>query len=70
MSTDPQAIPQQPQPSMTPEAIDGAIIQLNSMLDMMPGIPADVRESGKAFTQKLDDWSERLKKQREAQRAI
>ena len=52
------------QPSMTPEAIDAAIIQLDSMLNIMPGIPEDVKAKGNAFTKSLDDWSNRLKEQR------
>jgi hypothetical protein len=49
---------------MSPEMIDAAIIQLNTMIEVMPGIPDDVRATGKDFTTALDRWSEQKKRER------
>lgn len=47
--------------NLTPEMIDAAVIQLRSIFTHGENIPEDVRESGKAFLDKLDNWSERMK---------
>jgi hypothetical protein len=53
---------------MSPEMIDAAIIQLNSMLDNMPNIPAYVKEDGKNFTEALDKWAGEMRTKRDAER--
>ena len=53
-----------PAGTMSPEVIDAAIIQLNTMLDTVAEIPGYVKESGKAFTAALDKWSEEKKAER------
>lgn len=68
MSTNPQQAVQSAQ-TMTPEAIDAAIIQLESLLETMPGIPRSVTESGKEFVSALGTWSGDLKNMRSLQRA-
>lgn len=47
---------------ISPEIIDAAVIQLRTVFEHNEEVPADVRESGKTFLDKLDAWSERMKK--------
>lgn len=47
---------------ISPEMIDAAVIQLRTVFELNEEVPADVRESGKNFLDKLDAWSERMKK--------
>jgi hypothetical protein len=47
--------------NLTPEMIDAAVIQLRAIFDHAENIPADVKESGSTFLDKLDAWSERMK---------
>ncbi len=54
---------------MTPEMIDAAIIQLETLLGNAPGIPDYVKEDGKKFVEALGKWSAEKKAERESQRA-
>ena len=54
---------------VTPEMIDAAIIQLSTMFDSVPGIPDDVKESGRGFVASLEKWSAAKKAERDALRA-
>jgi hypothetical protein len=51
---------------ITPEMIDAMTIQLRALFEHDPSIPLDVRESGNNFLDKLDGWSERMKKEMKA----
>ena len=55
-----QAAPKAAQ--ISPEGIDAMIIQLRSAMKFMDGIPEKVKETGTAFCEALDEWSEDLKK--------
>jgi len=48
--------------NLTPEMIDAATIQLKMIFEHGADIPPEVRDSGMDFINKLDAWSERLKK--------
>jgi hypothetical protein len=54
---------------MTPEMIDAATIQLKMIFEHAENIPPEVRDSGKDFVDKLEAWSERLKKAAEVKAA-
>lgn len=47
--------------NLTPEMIDAAVIQLRGIFDTAENIPEDVKESGRVFLNKLDEWSDRMK---------
>jgi hypothetical protein len=47
--------------TLTPAMIDSMVIQLRTLFEHDETIPEDVRESGNAFLDKLDAWSERMK---------
>jgi hypothetical protein len=48
---------------LTPEMIDGLVIQLRFAFEHAAGVPDFVRESGNQFVLDLDKWSETLKTQ-------
>jgi hypothetical protein len=47
---------------LSPEMIDAAVIQLRTVFEHNEEVPADVKEAGTIFLDKLDAWSERMKK--------
>lgn len=47
---------------MSPEMIDGFVIQLRSVFKSDDSIPEKVRKSGMQLVNDLDEWSEELKK--------
>jgi hypothetical protein len=53
--------------NMSPEMIDAAVVQLKMLLDNVPDIPENVRESGKKFVSDLDTWSETEKAKMQSQ---
>jgi hypothetical protein len=49
--------------TLTPAMIDSMTIQLRALFEHDETIPTEVRESGNVFLDKLDAWSERMKKE-------
>lgn len=47
--------------NLTPEIIDGAVIQLRMVMEHADGVPDKVRATGKDFVDALDEWSMGMK---------
>jgi hypothetical protein len=48
-------------PTITPDMIDGVVITLRQAFTTAEGVPDKVKDTGKAFLEALDEYSEQLK---------
>jgi hypothetical protein len=51
--------------NLTPEVIDGMVMNLRAVFEHAEGIPEKVKESGLKFISDCDEWSTEMKKARE-----